>query len=112
MQIDNEILKSTIGTSIKQYRIKANLIQDALAEKSNISLNFLQDIEYGRSNGSILTLINLCNALGITPNDILKKFLTTDTVNDENLYNQIKIMSEHEKNAIYTLIQYFNNNPN
>lgn len=110
MQIDNDIIKNTISSNLKQYRIKANYTQDELADKANISLNFLQDIEYGRSNVSMVTLVNLCNALKITPNDFLRNFLSKDLVTDENLSQQIKLLSEHEKNAIYTLIQYFNNN--
>ncbi len=112
MQLDNESLKNSISYELKQFRIQANLTQEELADKANISLAFLQDIEYGRSGVSILTLISLCNALGITPNDILRNFLSQPTINDENLYQQIKILSTHEKNAIYTLIQYYNNNCN
>lgn len=110
MQINNDIMKNTISTKLKQYRIKADLTQSQLAEKANISVNFLQDIEYGRSNASMITLVNLSNALNITPNDFLKDFLSKDLVTDENIFQQIKLLSQHEKKAVYTLIQYFNNN--
>lgn len=110
IEIDNDMVKNTISYALKQYRIQANLTQEELAEKAHISLNFLQDIEYCRSGVSVTTLISLCNALGITPNDILRKFLSTNAVDDENLSQQIKLLSNHEKNAIYTLIQYYNNN--
>lgn len=110
MQIDNDIIKNAIAYTLKQYRVEADLTQAQLAEKAHISTEFLQDIEYSRSGVSIATLINLCNALSITPNDILRKFLSTNNVDDDNLTQQIKLLSNHEKNAIYTLVQYYNNN--
>lgn len=110
MQIDNDIIKNTIAYLLKQYRIEADLTQAQLAEKTHISTEFLQDIEYAKSGISIATLVNLCNALGITPNDFLRKFLSTNTVNDDNISQQLKLLSNHDKNAIYTLIQYYNNN--
>lgn len=110
LDIDNDMVKNTISYIIKQYRTLANLTQAQLADKAKISVEFLQDIEYCRSGISITTLINICNALGITPNDVLRKFLSSNTVTDENIVQQIKLLSTHEKNAVYTLIQFFNNN--
>lgn len=55
-----------IGNEIRYYRIKQKLSQEKLAEKSNLSLNFISKLETGRiSNISLNKLLNICNALNI-----------------------------------------------
>lgn len=110
MILDDEMIKKVLSTNIKSARLEANFTQDELAEKSDISLTFLKDIERCRSSVSILTLICLCKSLNTTPNDILRDFFVDSNLNDENLYNQIKILPNYEKNAIYSLLKYFNDN--
>ena len=39
-----------------------------MAEKVNISIDLLRNIENSRNVGSVTTLLNLCNFLEITPN--------------------------------------------
>ena len=108
MVLDDNMIKKVLSTNIKALRLKANLTQEELAEKSEISLTFLKDIERSRSSVSIPTLISLCKALNVTPNDILRDFFTTQNLNADNIYNQLKVLPDYEKNAIYSLLQYFN----
>ncbi|WP_057906722.1 helix-turn-helix domain-containing protein [Ligilactobacillus araffinosus] len=69
-----------IGNEIRYFRIKRNLSQEKLAEKSNLSLNFISKLETGRiSNISLNKLLNICNALNIplgklVGDDIAKSF--------------------------------------
>lgn len=55
-----------IGNEIRYYRMKQKLSQEKLAEKSNLSLNFISKLETGRiSNISLNKLLNICKALDI-----------------------------------------------
>lgn|SRR5699024_1047350 len=55
-----------IGNEIRYYRIKQKLSQEKLAEKSNLSLNFISKLETGRiGNISLSKLLNICKALNI-----------------------------------------------
>lgn len=55
-----------IGNEIKYYRTKRQLSQEKLAEKSNLSLNFISKLETGRINNiSLNKLLNICDALDI-----------------------------------------------
>ncbi len=110
MQINDEKLREILSQNIKSARLSSNLTQEALAEMSDISLNFLKDIEGGRSGASLLTLINLCYSLNITPNELLKDFFKDTYDISENLTQQINLLNDYQKNAISTLIQYFNSN--
>ena len=110
MPLDDNKLRKILSRNIKFARISHNLTQEKLAEMSNISVNFLKDIESCRSGVSLLTLVNLCNALNITPNELLKDLFKANYNDSKNLFQQINLLNNYQKEAIYTLIQYFKNN--
>ena len=60
-----------IGRNIKDLRKEQHMTQAELAERANISAIHLSHIETGTVNMSLDTLLCLCNALTVTPNDIL-----------------------------------------
>ncbi len=70
-----------IGHNIKVYRKLQKLTQAQLAEKTNLSNVHIAHLESGNSKMSLGTLIKLCNALEVTPNDILDGIYTIDTLN-------------------------------
>lgn len=109
MQLDNEELKKILSENIKSARLSSNLTQEQLSEVSNISLDFFKDIEGGRSIGSLLTLIKLCKSLNTTPNELLKDFFKDSYNKTEDLTQAINLLNDYQKNAVFTLIQYFKN---
>ena len=52
-----------IGKRIKIARIKADLTQEALAEKASLSTTHMSNIETGNSKLSLPTIVSLANAL-------------------------------------------------
>ena len=63
------------GKILRIYRKKNNLTLEKVSEISGLAPRYISQIERGESIGSISTLLNLCNAYKITPNDILLGFL-------------------------------------
>lgn len=59
-----------LGLNIKNSRKNMKLTQAQLAEKTNLSTVHISHIEGGSVKMSVDTLINICNALKTTPNDI------------------------------------------
>lgn len=110
MQLTDDTLREILSQNIKSARLSSNLTQELLAENSDISLNFIKDIEGGRSGISLLTLVNLCKALNTTPNELLKDFFKNEYNTSETLVQQINLLNEYQKNAVYTLINYFKSN--
>lgn len=110
MQLNDEKLREVLSQNLKSARLSSNLTQENLAEMSDISLNFLKDVEGCRSGISLLTLINVCHSLNITPNELLKDFFKDSYDKSENMAQQINLLNDYQKDAIYTLIQYFKNN--
>ncbi len=67
----NEFYKQ-LGHNIKQKRKQLGLTQQQLADKMNISLNFMGKIEVAFSKPSLDTLIELANALETSVSDLTK----------------------------------------
>ena len=79
-------LRGILSKNIKRYRYNRNLSQADLAEKLNISVNFLCNIENGNRWISPQTLVKFASALGIEPYELFKPVETlpsdvTDTLN-------------------------------
>lgn len=71
VHIMDTVNKTAIGRRIREFRKNAGLSQEALSEKADIDKNNLSRIERGSVTPALETLLSLCNALDITPNDIL-----------------------------------------
>ncbi len=61
-----------LGQNIKHRRKELGLTQQELADKMNISLNFMGKIEVAFSKPSLDTLIELSNALETTVSDLTR----------------------------------------
>lgn len=61
-----------LGQNIKHRRKELGLTQQELADKMNISLNFMGKIEVAFSKPSLDTLIELANALETTVSDLTR----------------------------------------
>jgi transcriptional regulator with XRE-family HTH domain len=62
-----------IAANLHRARTRAGLTQEQLAEAADLDLRFLQRIERGKTNLSVLTLTALANALAVPPGSLLKK---------------------------------------
>lgn len=60
-----------IGKRIRSYRKHNGLKQGELAEKAGIDTNNMSRIERGVATPNLESLLKICNALGVTPNDLL-----------------------------------------
>ena len=63
--------KVSVGMRIQEKRKLLGLTQEKLAEKIDKSLRLIADVERGAVGMSMETLFELCNALKVTPNDLL-----------------------------------------
>jgi len=60
-----------IGLHVSMFRHQRNWTQDQLAERAGLSKQFIGNIECGRAIPSLKTVLSLCDALEVTPNDLL-----------------------------------------
>ncbi len=94
-----------LGKRLAEIRKSKKITQEKLAEMTNLANNYISNIENHRSIPSLETLMKLCEALEVTPNDIL---LGTSThskqyMGDE-LQNKINQCTPKEKRLIDGLV--------
>jgi len=65
-------LRAILSANLKRYRNYRKLSQAELAEKLDISIPFLSDVENGRKWVSPATLVKIADALGIEPHELFK----------------------------------------
>ncbi len=70
MTVDSNLLKE-IGQRIEERRKKLGLTQEALAEKSNVTSQFVSYAESGKRAMRPENLLNLSKALGVSTDYIL-----------------------------------------
>ena len=95
-------LRGIFSNNIKRCRARENLSQMALAEKLDISANFLSDIERGKAWVSPNTIVKLAAALNIEPYELFKAdaLLTGSEKDilrsyaDENIKAVLSLMSQ------------------
>ena len=62
----------TFGANIKHYRGLLKWSQAELAEKTNVSINFLSDIETGKKWASPVTMVKFADAFHIEVYELFK----------------------------------------
>jgi transcriptional regulator with XRE-family HTH domain len=70
--MDEKRLRNLLSQNIKRYRQRKGLSQAKLAEKMDISTNYLSDIESKRGWVSAFSLVKLANALEIEVFELFK----------------------------------------
>ena len=68
----HESFYKSLGKNIKTRRIECHLTQQELADKIDLSLNFVGKIEVAFSRPSLETLIDIAKALNTTVSDLCK----------------------------------------
>lgn len=61
-----------IGKRIREFRVKKNMSQAALADKANISLSQISDIERGKTSMRLTTFIGIVEALQVSADVLLR----------------------------------------
>ena len=92
-----------IGNKLYKIRKSAGLTQAELAEAAGLADRTYADIERGTTNMRIETLIKICNALNITPNEIFNDEASAIDYETE-IVTLLKRCTEKEKKTILKLI--------
>ncbi|MDR2258655.1 MAG: helix-turn-helix domain-containing protein [Treponema sp.] len=106
--MDEAGLRSIFGLNIKRYRGRKGLSQEKLAEKMEISTNYLSDIETGKGWVSPFSLVKMANALEIEVFELFKPLetmpeSTADLINGYLDGFSMSLRSSFEKSVEQTL---------
>lgn len=106
MKIDAQ----AIGLRIRTIRKKSNMTQEQLAELADISVVYVSKLENGQRIPSLETLVDICNALHCTMDEILEDHLTSPTPNPSNQIDTLFLnASISDRNFLTRLISVLRN---
>lgn len=95
----------TIGKNIRKFREIKKLRQEDLAEKTDLTTNYIGMIERGEKIPSLETFINILNSLGVSADMVLSDVLDNGyTVKDSLLNEKLEKLVPEDRNRIYELI--------
>lgn len=100
-------MNKKLGARIRRERQTRGITQERLAEKADISLNFMSLIENGR-NMSVETLVKIAIALGVSVDYLLSDTieLQTDTI-IKQIDNNLLDLSDDEKFYFLNIIKQY-----
>ena len=65
--------KIALGKSIRLRRLALGLSQEKLAEATGLHWTYISSIERGKRNVSLLNIVKIAKALGVSPSELLSK---------------------------------------
>ncbi|MER8639318.1 helix-turn-helix transcriptional regulator [Mesorhizobium sp. M0700] len=65
-------MRKLVGENFARLRAASGLTQEQVAERSNLSQQYLSDLERGKRNPTIETLQAIARALGVSHLDLVK----------------------------------------
>ena len=80
-----------IGELVREYRLSKKLTQQELAEKSDLSLPFINLTENNRRNLSVDALLKILTAMEIDPSDFFRPLSDTSDDNLQLLIEKIQL---------------------
>lgn len=107
METDNikEEMAKYIGNKILEIRKLNKLSREEFAEKTNLSANYIYEIEKGNSIPGCKALIDICNTFKIAPSNLLDKYLDTNVHTASELVNSsFQKLSNYDKRLIVDII--------
>ena len=96
-----------IGNKLLSVRKRAGLTQSEVAEAAGLSDRTYADIERGTVNMRIETILRICQALHVTPNEILTEEFSSISMQQEELLQRLEHCLPHEKETALHLLKVY-----
>lgn len=101
-----------IGNRLLQIRKRLGLTQMEVAELAGTSDRTYADIERGSVNMRMETVLRLCEALHITPDDILTEEMCGESVTEEEVLAKLAACSPKERETALRILDVYLNSLN
>ena len=103
-------MKRQIGLNIKSIRKKVKITQEILAERCNLSVEAISNIERGINYPHFETLVQIANILGCRLSDILDENICVSNnskrIQEENiLISRIKKLSDEKVSMLIKIVE-------
>ena len=105
-----EIAKK-LGNNLLKLRKEKGFTREELAEKSNLSANYIYGLENGSYLPGCIALIDLANALNVTVTQLLDKYINNKKNSFlEKISIESEKLSDRDMNLILNIIEFCINN--
>ena len=96
-----------IGNQLLAIRKRSGLTQADVAEAAGLSDRTYADIERGTVNMRIETILRICNALYITPDEILTQSDAQVTTQQEEIHARLNACNPKDKETALRLLSVY-----
>ncbi len=96
----------TVGLTIRQCRKNRGMTVEQLANKANVSIKFIGDVERGQKMPSINTFIKIVNALDVSFDYVLSQDVVAAKPKTISFFTDIFL---HAANITCSLLKYLKN---
>lgn len=95
----------TIGANLRKIRVQKKLRQEDVAERANLSVNYVGAVERGERLPSLETFIALLNATGASADIVLSDVLENGyIIKNSLLADKLKSVNKDELARIYDML--------
>lgn len=97
----------TIGNKLLAVRKRMGLTQTEVAEAAGLSDRTYADIERGTVNMRIETILRICNALHITPDEVLTEENISPSSKQDELWERLNSCNSKDRETALQLLSVF-----
>ena len=95
---------TNVGKRIREQRLMHNLTQVELAEKAGLSEMAIYSYETGKRLPALEPLVQLSNALNVTPDTLLCDYLHEQSPANEKIMDKISRLTEPDQERILKIM--------
>lgn len=96
-----------IGNRLFSFRKRMGLTQAEVAEAAGLSDRTYADIERGSANMRTETFLRICNALRVTPDEVLTRNSPADLPDEKEILERLRACSTKDKTTALQLLDVF-----
>ena len=105
-------MKELFGQRLREQRIQHGLTLEQLAEKSELSSNYIGMVERGLKEPGLATIVKLLNALNISADTLLCDLVPSASLTDDEIRKRLEGLTPIQKKAALDLLDtYIGNLP-
>ena len=98
---------TTIGNKLFAFRKRMGMTQAEVAETAGLSDRTYADIERGTVNMRIETILHICDALHITPDEILTEKESDQSSRQDELWERLNSCSPKDKETALRILSVY-----
>ena len=98
---------TTIGNKLFAFRKRMGMTQAEVAETAGLSDRTYADIERGTVNMRIETILHICDALHITPDEILTEKVSDQISRQDEIWERLNSCSPKDKETALRILSVY-----